>query len=97
VGTVFLNNQDMTYTEYALFTHLTVRFTDDFDVQVGGRESRNKQTSVTVSSGPLAGPVPVFLTQETQDNSFTYLLTPRYRLSQELMLYRARGSRHPWS
>jgi iron complex outermembrane receptor protein len=87
VGTVFLNNQDMTYSEYAAFTDLTVHFTDRFDVQVGGRESRNRQTSVTVSSGPLAGPVPVYLTQETQDNSFTYLLTPRLRLTPDLMLY----------
>ncbi len=87
VGTVFLNNQNMTYTEYAVFTDFTLRFTDAFDVQIGGRESHNRQTSVTVSSGPLAGPVPVFLTQETTDNSFTYLFTPRYRLSQDLMLY----------
>ena len=87
IGTVFLNNQDMTYAEYAAFTDLTVRVTDSFDVQIGGRESHNRQTSVTESSGPLAGPVPVFLNQETDDNSFTYLLTPRYRLSQDLMVY----------
>jgi iron complex outermembrane recepter protein len=87
VGTVFLNDQDMTYTEYAAFTDVTLHFTDKFDVQIGGRESRNRQTSVTDSSGPLAGPVPVVLNQETQDNSFTYLLTPRLRLTPDLMVY----------
>jgi iron complex outermembrane receptor protein len=87
VGTVFLNNQDMTYAEYAGFTDLTVHFTNIFDVQFGGRESHNRQTSVTVSSGPLAGPVPVILNQVTDDDSFTYLVTPRLRLTQDLMLY----------
>ena len=87
VGSVFLNNQNMSYAEYALFTDVTVHVTDRFDVQIGGRESRNRQTSVTASSGPLAGPVPVVLNQETQDNSFTYLLTPRLRLTDDLMLY----------
>jgi len=81
-----------TYKEYAGFADLTVHFTDRFDVQFGGRESHNSQSYTETLIGPFAAfygfssPVtnePV----HTSDNAFTYLVTPRLRLSPDLMVY----------
>jgi iron complex outermembrane receptor protein len=81
-----------TYAEYAAFGDLTYHFTDRFDVQIGGRESQNRQTYEETLSGPIdpqfglvspAGNPPI----HTKDNSFTYLLTPRFKISPDLMIY----------
>jgi iron complex outermembrane recepter protein len=81
------------YQEYAAFTDLTYHFTDNFDVQIGARESRINQSLSEQFSGPYA---PLFLgqaspfnfpQQDTDATPFTYLLTPRYRLSPDLMVY----------
>jgi iron complex outermembrane receptor protein len=85
-----------TYTEYAGFANLTVHFTDRFDVQVGGRESEIKQTDNAegITTGlfvpPFYGqPSPVLSPPDPpeKNNAFTYLVTPRLRLSSDLMLY----------
>jgi iron complex outermembrane recepter protein len=75
---------ERTFTEYAAFGDLTTHITDRFDIQVGGRQSRNKQHASTIQSGPFAGPPSG---GSSQDSSFTYLLTPRFKLSPDLMLY----------
>jgi outer membrane receptor protein involved in Fe transport len=82
------------FKEYAVFSDLTFRFTDRFDLQVGGRESQNRQTYSELQVGPY---VPLFYPGassplynppvDTKDNSFTYLATPRFRLSPDWMLY----------
>jgi len=82
-----------TYAEYAAFTDLTFHFTDRFDIQVGARESQNRQsymeTIVGIYDPVLAGlPSPVVNPEvDTKANSFTYLVTPRFTLSPNLMLY----------
>lgn len=85
-----------TYTEYAGFADLTYHFTDRFDVQVGGRESQIKQVngSAGVTSGlfvPLfygtTSPLDVAPNPVAKNDAFTYLLTPRFKLSSDLMLY----------
>jgi iron complex outermembrane recepter protein len=81
-----------TYEEKAAFTTLTVDLTDRWDVQLGGRYSDNSQTTPTHWSGPLAvfvfGSDPFFNeAPESTDSAFTYLVTPRFRVSQNLMLY----------
>jgi len=81
-----------TYEEYAAFGDLTVHFTDRFDVQFGGRESENRQTYNESDFGVVApllfGSDPfVFPPQSTKANAFTYLVTPRYKISPDLMLY----------
>jgi iron complex outermembrane receptor protein len=51
-------NWGTTYAEYAGFTDITFHITDRFDLQVGGRESHNRQTYSEVDTGPyvqLAG------------------------------------------
>jgi outer membrane receptor protein involved in Fe transport len=64
--------------EYAAFTDLTYHFTDRFDVQIGGRQSRNTQDYVpSFAAGRW----------KSEDSSFTYLLTPRFKLSPDLMVY----------
>jgi outer membrane receptor protein involved in Fe transport len=67
---------EMTLEEYAAFTDLTVKFTDRFDVQVGGRQSWITQEYV---QGGLFG--------DSDATAFTYMLTPRLRLSPDVMLY----------
>jgi iron complex outermembrane receptor protein len=82
-----------TFVEYAAFTDLTWQISDRLDLQIGGRESRNKQTYENTLTGPFVTaffgvPSPlVNPTAETKDNSFTYLVTPRFRISPDLMTY----------
>jgi iron complex outermembrane recepter protein len=81
------------YEEYAGFADLTVRFTDHFDIQLGGRESENHQIYTEVDTGPWTPvfdgfPSPVNYGRDvTRENAFTYLVTPRYKLSEDLMAY----------
>jgi iron complex outermembrane recepter protein len=93
VGTALLYSWWTKYEEYALFTDLTVHFTDRFDVQFGGRESASRQSSNETDSGPfvpifegLPSPVQYGL-ERMSENAFTYLVTPRLKLSPDLMLY----------
>jgi iron complex outermembrane receptor protein len=87
VGTLFTSAIPSTLSEYAGFGDLTFRVTDQFDVQVGGRESFIRQTQSGLSTGPLAGGESLTPEVETNANDFTYLLTPRYKLSPNLMVY----------
>ena len=86
-------NQPTTYAEYAGFTDFTFHVTDRFDVQLGARESEIRQTSSETDSGPYVPifelvPSPnVFPKLSPDENAFTYLVTPRLRLSSDLMLY----------
>ena len=82
------------YTEYALFPTLTYYPTDRFDIQLGMRASRIKQTFETeVFTGPyttvfLGQPSPVIVPPaNASGNPVTYLVTPRFRLSPDLMMY----------
>ncbi len=83
----------LTYTEYAAFTDFTFHVTDRFAVQIGGRESENRQTYSNIWTGPLiplAFGVPSPLIPpgtRTHADAFTYLLTPQFRVSPDLMLY----------
>jgi iron complex outermembrane recepter protein len=81
-------------SEYAMFADATYHFNDVFDIQIGGRESWIRQTYDETDIGPL---VPIFYfnlasplvnpTERTNDSAFTYLFTPRLRLSSDLMMY----------
>jgi iron complex outermembrane recepter protein len=92
VGTWLLSSDPSTLTEYAGFADITVHFTDQFNIQFGGRESRNKQTYSENFTGPYAqyllGASPYIYPEEhSSDNSFTYLVTPQYKFSPDLMVY----------
>lgn len=93
VGTILAEESSSTYAEYAAFTDLTVHVTERLDIQFGGRESQNEQHYSTINAGPyvtdlLGYPSPLVQPQEaTRDNSFTYLMTPSFKLSPDLMIY----------
>jgi iron complex outermembrane recepter protein len=80
-----------TYSEYAGFTDLTIRFTERFDVQVGARESHIDQVAEPViQQGALFGPpgyTNIIPSSEKTSNVFTYLVTPRVRFTPDLMAY----------
>ena len=85
-----------TYVEEAAFTDFTVHFTDQFDVQIGARASFYQQRYNEVDSGPLIPdpiygegvPSPaVYPSESTDQKAFTYLVTPRFKLSDDLMVY----------
>jgi iron complex outermembrane recepter protein len=76
-----------TYQEYAAFTDLTYHMTDQFDVQVGGRESHNTQTYSPTLVGPLVGGSIISPQEDSGASAFTYLVTPRFKFSQDLMAY----------
>ncbi|MFC4311920.1 TonB-dependent receptor domain-containing protein [Steroidobacter flavus] len=92
-GTWLVTDLDGAYDEYAAFTDLTFRLTERFDIQVGGRSSHYEyETGSSTSTGPfnqLFGPSATATTPEykAKDDAFTYLLTPRYRFSDDLMMY----------
>jgi outer membrane receptor protein involved in Fe transport len=71
----------VTYHESAAFTDLTFHVTDRFDIQVGGRGSQIRQTSSSTQSG-VTSPV-----RRSDADVFTYLVTPRFKLATNMMLY----------
>jgi outer membrane receptor protein involved in Fe transport len=75
--------------EYAAFASLTYEITDRFDVQFGGRESHVEVShSQVVQSGPLVGPAPsITPPAKASSDTFTYLVTPRFKVTPELMVY----------
>ena len=83
---VFPDHFPSTLQEKALFGAVTWHFSDRFDVQVGGRFSKNEQVFDEHIAGPLYDP-PYTVHAESDDSSTTYLFSPRFRLSDELMLY----------
>lgn len=76
------------FEEYAAFADLTYHITDDLDVQIGARENFDRLVLVEYNTGVLNGPQPFFgPTLFSNDNAFTYLLTPRYQINPDLMVY----------
>ena len=86
------------FSEYAVFADVTMHFTDQFDVQIGGRESWERQTyendgfgpgaSVFFPPGELVSPATAIGPQLPQsEHSFTYLVTPEFKISPDFMVY----------
>jgi outer membrane receptor protein involved in Fe transport len=83
-------NEPELYEEYAGFTNLTYRFTDRFDIQAGARETRIRQSELTESNGlwvSLFAYAAYAPTPSQTESAFTYLLTPRFKVSSNLMAY----------
>jgi outer membrane receptor protein involved in Fe transport len=89
VGSLLDLSVPTTFKEYAAFANLTFHINDRFDVQVGGRESRSDQTYSSLQSSIWLGIIPPLAVPEVREreNAFTYLLTPRFKVSEDLMLY----------
>src|SRR5690606_16749784 len=94
-GTWWQYESNGRFREYAGFGNLTLRASDRFDIQFGARLSRiNFRSGPTRSEGVfstrIAGsPTPVVTTPQFQatDTAFTYLITPRFRINPDLMVY----------
>ena len=75
-----------TYKEIAGFANTTVHFTPNFDLQFGGRYSKNNQSADQSTLGALAGG-----TTDTMNSSsehvFTYSIAPKYKLNQNTTIY----------
>src|SRR5262249_47500746 len=83
---VLYQDGDPTFRQAALFGDLTFHVTSEFDVQLGARESRDRLT--VPSSIEIYGPSVISMgAYGAKDDVFTYLATPRYRITPELMLY----------
>jgi iron complex outermembrane recepter protein len=95
-GTLGANAAPSVLTEYAGFADLTYHITDRLDVQFGGRES---QYEIATGSALITGlvaedlfgcptascyPTPAFTLKQ---HAFTYLVTPRFKISPDLMIY----------
>jgi len=77
------------YREVAVFESVDVKPLTNFDIQLGARNSFVKYTTgYQVFDGAFLGNVPSVSPASTATASpFTYLVTPRYRLSDDLMFY----------
>lgn len=74
-----------TYREYAGFGNLTYRFTDAFDVTGGVRWARNRQRFRQETTGVLLGET--LTIGRSEEDVYTYMLSPRYHLNQDVMVY----------
>jgi iron complex outermembrane recepter protein len=86
IATLALYEFPTTYYEDAVFGNLTYNFTSQFNVQIGARESHNWQGYSSSSTGEFY-PTPFYVTDQSRDNSFTYLVTPEFRFTDTLMVY----------
>ncbi|MEO5708105.1 MAG: TonB-dependent receptor [Alteraurantiacibacter sp.] len=79
------------YEEYAAFANFTARFSEQFDVQFGGRYSHNdQQMSHNESFQGLPFPEDPFLgtnNPEASGSAFTYQISPRFRPNDDHMVY----------
>ncbi|MFT3789755.1 MAG: TonB-dependent receptor [Rudaea sp.] len=77
-----------TMAERAIFGNVTWHFTDALDLQLGARESSNRQALGSTSFGPLDDPyTQVTPTIRAEGNAFTYLITPRFKITPDMMFY----------
>lgn len=86
-GTLLASRYPTTYQEFAEFTNATVKITDQADIQVGARESEISQTYSDVKTGPLAGARPITPKTDNSADAFTFLVTPEYKFSPDMMAY----------
>lgn len=75
------------YEEQALFTQLTYAFTKNFDVQLGGRYSEDRQRLIQTNSGSLLGGTTAIPAIRSEGDAFTYLLSPRWKVTPALTVY----------
>lgn len=74
--------------EKAVFTDLTVHVTDQFDVELGARQSWLKGVANHSTLSGAFYPTPTTSPHsENKSKAFTYLFAPRYKFSRDLMIY----------
>ncbi|WP_165488719.1 MULTISPECIES: TonB-dependent receptor [Dyella] len=86
LGSMYDGTSPSTFKEMAAFGNVTYRFTDAFDVQLGGRFSSVKQHFSSAFSGPLNGGDSSD-SESASDKVWTYSFSPRYHISNDVMTY----------
>jgi outer membrane receptor protein involved in Fe transport len=77
---------DSIYKETSGFGNVTVHIIPQFDIQAGGRYSKNEQIASENISGILANPPQVFSTPSS-GHVWTYSVAPRWHIDTNNMLY----------
>lgn len=85
-GTAFDGSIANRFREYAGFGNMDYYFTDDIDLGFGARWSRNRQSFRQFAEGVLNGGV-TNTTGASADSAWTYSITPRWRITDELSTY----------
>lgn len=75
------------YDEIAAFTNLTITFSDRLDLQLGLRYSDYNFDYYEELFGPLLGGATLITDVETSEDATTFLITPTYDLSDDVMVY----------
>lgn len=91
LATPYVGQVPARYREMAGFADVTWHPTDNFEIQVGGRYAKNKQrsTNTTVVGAPAQGafgPSRTLLSG-SDDDAFTFLVSPTYHFSRDIMVY----------
>jgi outer membrane receptor protein involved in Fe transport len=80
-------NLDSKYEEIAGFANATIHFAPQFDFDIGGRYSHNKQSAHQVSDGILAGGFNDFPVARSSENVFTYSVAPKFKPNDHMTIY----------
>jgi outer membrane receptor protein involved in Fe transport len=79
---------DSKYREIAGFANATIHFAPQFDLDLGGRYSHNKQSAHEISNGALAGFVLTdFPVARSSENVFTYSVAPKFKPNENTTFY----------
>ena len=82
---IFLRSK---YREYAAFANGTIHFTPRFDLTLGGRVSKNKQSAHENITGALIGGAVIdFPGLGSKESVVTYSVAPRYEINPNTSLY----------
>lgn len=88
VGDVINFDIPFKYREVALFANPTYHFSDQFSIQFGGRQSWTRSIFDEVTLGGALNPSPVVLPEiNEKEQIFTYLVTPQFKVNEDLMIY----------
>ena len=86
-NSLLLGEIDAKYREIAGFGSVTLHVTPRFDVTAGGRYSHNRQSTLQILSGALAGFTTSALPGKSSESVFTWSVSPRYQLGDRSELY----------
>jgi iron complex outermembrane recepter protein len=76
------------YREFAVFVNPTLNLSDRFSIQFGGRYSWTRAIFDEVTFGGAFYPTPFSFPAIThKDRIFTFLVTPQFKVSRDLMIY----------
>jgi iron complex outermembrane recepter protein len=86
LGTLEFATLDSIYKETSGFGNVTIHIIPQFDIQAGGRYSKNEQVATESISGLLAGGGQEFSTPSS-GHVWTYSVAPRWHIDADNMLY----------